>query len=126
MLHLRVKLRSYFSVSIKPLGEPPKSPFAFTYVKNYSHLGLGSWPQNQQVLACVGTVRANTEGLFTSWLTAAFWLPLHLSVVKANQEKAMQVSGNLLPSMRKMLCQFKFHSVRKTEGFKASVTIIIL
>lgn len=38
----------------------------------------------------------------------------------------MQVSGNLISSTRKTLCQFKFHSVRKTEGFKASVTIIIL
>lgn len=43
-----------------------------------------------------------------------------------NQEKAMPASGNLGPSVRNMLCQFKCHSVWKTEGFKASVTRIIL
>lgn len=43
MLHLRVKIRFYFSVSVKPLGEiKKKSPFPFIYVKNYSHVaGLG-------------------------------------------------------------------------------------
>lgn len=61
-----------------------------------------------------------------SRLAAAFWLHFHLSVIKLNQQKATQASGSPIPSTRRMLGQFKFRSVRKTEGFKASVTIIIL
>lgn len=66
MLHLRVKIRFYFSVSIKPLGEthPPISFRIYTRRQLFTlRAGLGGWPRNQQVLACVGTVRANTEGL---------------------------------------------------------------
>lgn len=40
MLHLRVKIRLYFSVSIKHLGEIQKNLLSHQHVQNYSHLGL--------------------------------------------------------------------------------------
>lgn len=65
MLHLRVKIRFYFSVSIKPLGETKKNLLSHLHVKSYSHLA-SQWAvghRTHQVLACVEIVRANTEGL---------------------------------------------------------------
>lgn len=118
MLHLRIKIRFYCSVSIKPLGEPPSpSPFAFTHAKNYSHFGRG-WAAGHR-----------TNRSLPAWGQCGLILKVslhpgsqppsgchsHLSVVKENQEKAMRVSGNLLPSIRKMLCQFKFHSGRRKD-----------
>lgn len=65
MLHLRVKIGFYFSVSIKPLGETPKkSPFPFTHVRNYSHLGRTGQRATEPTGPCLRGNRANTEGLF--------------------------------------------------------------
>lgn len=133
MLHLRVKIRFYFSVSVKPLGEIKKKISFPIYI--CQKLFTCSWA-GQGWAAGRGTQQSSA-----AWKQSGLTLKLFPIVGPAasasensiyygggskNQEKAMQVSGNLSPSARKMLRQIKFHSVRKTEGFKASVTMTIL
>lgn len=78
VLHGRVKIRFYFSVSIKPLGEIQISFPIYTRQKLFTRgagrggagQGWAAGPAPRQVLALAETVRANTEGLFRIRLLA--------------------------------------------------------
>lgn len=126
MLHLWVKIIVYFSVSIKPLWEINKPPFPLTHVKNYSHWGLDWEASHRRTGPCL----CGKWGEYWRSLSRPGSQPpsgynsIYRSLNKTRGRNAGLWESH--PFHKENALQFKFHSVRKTEGFKAAVTITIL